>query len=218
MLEMEVGIRKRAWQRAWRYPAYLWSLRWVYAVKKPRRLVYADNTPYTRVYLLGRHLCCSCTKRFAVYFLFAKQQQLRTISGVECTSVCLLSLENSCKIAVNSPRSSVYSPVFAVLARRCSSSVCVDSSNNLWTRRWLPWLIVWVRMTHSQSVGCGMPRPVRCSIYVMVGWVMAKLTDIVDVRVAWTIVNWKVYSFSSSFPFSWKGLCATLQRSRNSEW
>ena len=27
---------KRVWQRAWRYPAYLWSLRWVglYAVKK----------------------------------------------------------------------------------------------------------------------------------------------------------------------------------------
>ena len=38
---MEVGIRKQAWQRAWRYPAYLWSLRWVYAVKKTRRLVYA---------------------------------------------------------------------------------------------------------------------------------------------------------------------------------
>jgi len=32
---------KRVWQRAWRYPAYLWSLRWVYAVKKTRRLVYA---------------------------------------------------------------------------------------------------------------------------------------------------------------------------------
>jgi len=26
--------------RVWRYPAYLWSLRWVYAVKKTRRLVY----------------------------------------------------------------------------------------------------------------------------------------------------------------------------------
>jgi len=31
---MEVGICKRGWRRAWRYPAYLWSLRWVYAVKK----------------------------------------------------------------------------------------------------------------------------------------------------------------------------------------
>jgi len=41
LLTMEVGIRKRAWRRAWRYPAYLWSLRWVYAVKKTRRLVYA---------------------------------------------------------------------------------------------------------------------------------------------------------------------------------
>ena len=40
LLKMEVGIRKGAWQRAWRYPAYLWSLRWVYAVKKTRRLVY----------------------------------------------------------------------------------------------------------------------------------------------------------------------------------
>ena len=35
LLKMEVGIRKGAWRRAWRYPAYLWSLRWVYAVKKP---------------------------------------------------------------------------------------------------------------------------------------------------------------------------------------
>jgi len=34
LLKMEVGIRKGAWQRAWRYPAYLWSLRWVYAVKR----------------------------------------------------------------------------------------------------------------------------------------------------------------------------------------
>jgi len=34
LLKMEVGIRKGAWQRAWRYPAYLWLLRWVYAVKK----------------------------------------------------------------------------------------------------------------------------------------------------------------------------------------
>jgi len=51
LLKMEVGIRKEAWRRAWRYTAYLWSLRWVYAVKKTRRLVYAvypripPNTP-----------------------------------------------------------------------------------------------------------------------------------------------------------------------------
>ena len=51
LLKMEVGIRKGAWQRVWRYPAYLWSLRWVYAVKKTRRLVYGvylripPNTP-----------------------------------------------------------------------------------------------------------------------------------------------------------------------------
>ena len=41
---MEVGIRKGAWRRAWRYPAYLWSLRWVYAVKK---------TVYTPQYTTG---------------------------------------------------------------------------------------------------------------------------------------------------------------------
>jgi len=40
LLKMEVGIRKGAWQTAWRYPVYLWSLRWAYAVKKTRRLVY----------------------------------------------------------------------------------------------------------------------------------------------------------------------------------
>jgi len=55
---MEVGIRKREWRMAWRYPAYLWSLRWVYAVKKTRRLVYAvypripPNTPlHTHKYM-----------------------------------------------------------------------------------------------------------------------------------------------------------------------
>ena len=48
LLKMEVGIRKGAWQRDGRYPAYLWSLRWVYAVKKTQRLV--GYTPYTRVY------------------------------------------------------------------------------------------------------------------------------------------------------------------------
>ena len=51
LLKMEVGIRKGAWRRVWRYTAYLWSLRWAYAVKKTRRLVYAvypripPNTP-----------------------------------------------------------------------------------------------------------------------------------------------------------------------------
>jgi len=40
LLKMEVGIRKGAWRRVWRYPAYLWSLRWIYAVQKTRRLVY----------------------------------------------------------------------------------------------------------------------------------------------------------------------------------
>jgi len=46
LLKMEVGIRKGVWRRAWRYPAYLWSLRWVYSVKKPG----GWYTAYTRVY------------------------------------------------------------------------------------------------------------------------------------------------------------------------
>jgi len=40
LLKIKVGIRKGAWRRSRRYPVYLWSLRWVYAVKKTRRLVY----------------------------------------------------------------------------------------------------------------------------------------------------------------------------------
>jgi len=40
LLKMEVGVHKGPWRRAWRYPAYLWSLMWVYAVKKTWRLVY----------------------------------------------------------------------------------------------------------------------------------------------------------------------------------
>jgi len=64
LLKMEVVIRKQAWQRAWRYPAYLWPLRLglklgLYAVKKTRRLVYGvyprvpPNTP------LVVWVCCS---------------------------------------------------------------------------------------------------------------------------------------------------------------
>jgi len=59
LLKMEVGIRKQAWQMAWRYRAYLWSLRWVYAVKKPQRLVYAvyprippPNTPLPIAFMI----------------------------------------------------------------------------------------------------------------------------------------------------------------------
>jgi len=49
LLKIEVGIRKWVWQRAWRYCAHthLWSLRWVYAVKKNPGGWY---TAYTRVY------------------------------------------------------------------------------------------------------------------------------------------------------------------------
>ena len=51
---MEVGIRKGALRRAWRYPAYLWSLSWVYAVKKnPEvgiRRIPAYTPQYTTAY------------------------------------------------------------------------------------------------------------------------------------------------------------------------
>ena len=50
LLKMEVGIRKRAWQRAWRYPAYLWSLRWVYAVKKTPEVGIRPIPAYTPQY------------------------------------------------------------------------------------------------------------------------------------------------------------------------
>jgi len=62
--KMEVGICKGAWQRAWRYPAYLWSQRWVYAVKKTRRLVYGVYPPIhhclflttvTQLLLIAKH-------------------------------------------------------------------------------------------------------------------------------------------------------------------
>ena len=56
--KMEVGICKGARQRDWRYPAYLWSLRWVYAVKKNPGGWY---TLYTRVYPPIHHCGCpSC--------------------------------------------------------------------------------------------------------------------------------------------------------------
>jgi len=58
LLKMEVGIRKGAWQRDWRYPAYLWSLRWVYAVKKTPevgiRCIPAYTPQYTTVYRSSR--------------------------------------------------------------------------------------------------------------------------------------------------------------------
>ena len=61
---MEVGIRKGAWQRDWRYPAYLWSLS-----RNPQRLVYAVYPQYTmpttprwdihaRVYPRAKALSC----------------------------------------------------------------------------------------------------------------------------------------------------------------
>jgi len=51
LLKLEVGIRKRAWQRAWRYPAIYDHWGEYTLSKKPRKLVYAiypripPNTP-----------------------------------------------------------------------------------------------------------------------------------------------------------------------------
>ena len=53
LLKLEVGISKRAWQRAWRYPAYLWSLRWVYAVKKTPEVGIRRIAAYTPQYTTG---------------------------------------------------------------------------------------------------------------------------------------------------------------------
>jgi len=51
LLKMEVGIRKRVWQRAWRYRAYLWSLRWVYAIKKTLEIGIWRIPPNTPLFL-----------------------------------------------------------------------------------------------------------------------------------------------------------------------
>ena len=59
VLKMEVGIRKGAWQRDWRYPAYLWSLRWVYAVKKPPEVGIRRIPVYTPQYTTVLPVCFS---------------------------------------------------------------------------------------------------------------------------------------------------------------
>ena len=59
LLKMEVGIRKGAWRRAWRYPAYLWSLRWVYAVKKTLEVGIRRIPAYTPQYTTGFWVICT---------------------------------------------------------------------------------------------------------------------------------------------------------------
>ena len=53
LLKMEVGIRKGAWRRAWRYPANLWSLRWVYTVRKTPEVGIRRIPAYTPQYTTG---------------------------------------------------------------------------------------------------------------------------------------------------------------------
>jgi len=50
LLKMEVGRRKGVWRRAWRYPAYLWSLRWVNTVKKTPEVGICRIPAYTPQY------------------------------------------------------------------------------------------------------------------------------------------------------------------------
>ena len=67
LLKMEVGIRKGAWQRAWRYPAYLWP--WgEYTLSKKTGGWY---TPYTRVYPPIHHWPSAKTKtsRYDQYWM-----------------------------------------------------------------------------------------------------------------------------------------------------
>ena len=56
LLKMEVGIRKRVWQTAWRYRAYLSSLRWVYAVKKTPEVGIRRIPAYTPQYTTAHKL------------------------------------------------------------------------------------------------------------------------------------------------------------------
>ena len=53
LLKMEVGIRKAALRRAWRYRAYLWSLRWVYAVQINQEVGIRRVPAYTPQYTTG---------------------------------------------------------------------------------------------------------------------------------------------------------------------
>ena len=62
LLKMEVGICKGAWQRAWRYPAYLWSLRWVYAVKKNPEVGIRRIPAYTPQYTTDWHQAEQCDR------------------------------------------------------------------------------------------------------------------------------------------------------------
>ena len=56
LLKMEVGIRKGLWRRAWRYTANLWSLRWVYAVRKTPEVGIRRIPAYTPQYTTGDNL------------------------------------------------------------------------------------------------------------------------------------------------------------------
>jgi len=85
---MEVGIRKGAWRRVWRYPAYLWSLRWVYAVQKKPRGWY---TAYTRVYPPIHHC-------LALKFFFTDRMPFMpyVLVILVCSCSCVLVLLCSC--------------------------------------------------------------------------------------------------------------------------
>jgi len=111
LLKMEVGIRKGAWRRAWRYPAYLWSLRWVYVVKKnPEvgiRRISAYTPQYTTVY-------------YPDYRITARQNFF---------SVCVVQLWNKLPEEVVAASSvsaciSCLNSMHVSFLRFCSSAVC----------------------------------------------------------------------------------------------
>jgi len=85
---MEVGICKGPWRRAWRYPAYLWSLRWVYAVKKTWRLVYSVYPGIPPI-----HHCCYPKKdgtTAVIFCFFSGLSGLNPLASVR--NRCLLAL------------------------------------------------------------------------------------------------------------------------------
>jgi len=87
LLKMEVGILKRVWQRAWRYRAYLWSLRWVYAVKKNPEVGIRRIPAYTPQYTTGykSHLLCQVSWSTAFW------QMLRYLNKCCNFALCLFS-------------------------------------------------------------------------------------------------------------------------------
>ena len=92
LLKMEVGIRKGAWQRDWRYPAYLWSLRWVYAVKKPPEVGIRRIPAYTPQYTTGYCIASTTSPKWAILCRVGRKTLLSSVQFYQC---CVISVQEA---------------------------------------------------------------------------------------------------------------------------